>query len=102
LITQGDKDAMKPRSALAKSVVSSQGSACSPCADSMTAVGGLWSTGNTLPLTPLCRKGRVESRGVNPDETISVNLFYAARQTRHTALTALNADGRNDRAKENR
>src|SRR5689334_3305569 len=50
LITQGDSAAMNPRSAFSKSLVSWNGSDCPRCEDSMAAVGGLWSTGNTLPL----------------------------------------------------
>src|SRR4051812_7067302 len=50
LMTHGDRAAMKPRSASSKSLVSSKGSVYWPCADSMIAVGGLWSTGTTLPL----------------------------------------------------
>jgi hypothetical protein len=44
--------------------------------------GGFVVHGNTLPLTRPCLEGRVESRRVNRNETISPNPFYAARQTR--------------------
>src|SRR3954451_23246874 len=51
LTTHGDSAAINPRSASSKSLVSWKGNECSLCADSITAVGGLLSTGTTFPLT---------------------------------------------------
>src|SRR5271154_6803900 len=62
LMTHGDKAAINPRSASSKSVVSCNGSTCPQCADSMTAVGGLWSTGITLPLTALRPKAATSAK----------------------------------------
>src|SRR5271163_2793240 len=56
LTTQGVNAPINPRSASAKFAVLSSGSRRFWCADSMTAVGGLWSTGPTLPSIRLTGK----------------------------------------------
>src|SRR5271163_1564747 len=59
LTTHGVSAAMKPRSASAKSAVSSSGSRRFGCADAIAAVGALWFTGQTLPLLHPCWKRQI-------------------------------------------